>query len=197
MTLSKTTFRQNCLQKLKNASKHNRLYKTSLINKKLLAVLKTKKRVKILFYYPLPMEADIIKVLNILRQNCDIYIPFMVGESFKMVPFRLPLKKKKFGIFEAGNTHLDIKKIDIAIVPAVGVDGNLQRVGFGKGMYDRFFEKLQKRPYIIFTQLEFCYTKEFICDDYDIACDLLITPKKDIGNKNVKRNTTRWWNSHS
>jgi len=197
MTLSKTTFRQNCLQKLKNASKHNRLYKTSLINKKLLAVLKTKKRVKILFYYPLPMEANIIKTLNVLRQNCDIYIPFMVGESFKMVPFRLPLKKKKFGIFEAGNTHLDIKKIDIAIVPAVGVDGNLQRVGFGKGMYDRFFEKLQKRPYIIFTQLEFCYTKEFICDDYDIACDLLITPKKDIGNKNVKRDTTRWWNSHS
>jgi len=197
MTLNKTTFRQNCLQKLKSASKHNRLYKTSLINKKLLAVLKKRKRAKILFYYPLPMEANILKVLNILRQNCDIYIPFMVGESFKMVPFRLPLKKKKFGIFEAGNTYLDIKKIDIAIVPAVGVDGNLQRVGFGKGMYDRFFEKLQKRPYIIFTQLEFCYTKEFICDSYDIACDLLITPRKNIGNKNVKRDTTRWRNCHS
>jgi len=197
MTLSKSTFRQNCLQKLKSASKHNRLYKTSLLNKKLLSVLKKSKRAKILFYYPLPMEANIIKTLNILRQNCDIYIPFMVGESFKMVPFRLPLKKKKFGIFEAGNTYLDIKKIDIAIVPAVGVDGNLQRVGFGKGMYDRFFEKLQKRPYIIFTQLEFCYTKEFICDDYDVACDLLITPKKDIGNKNVKRNTTRWRYCHS
>ena len=197
MTLSKTTFRQNCLNKLKNASKHNKLYKSSLVSKKLLKLLKTKKRQKILFYYPLPMEADILKVLTVLRQNCDIYIPFMVGESFKMVPFRLPLKKKKFGIFEAGNTHLDIKKIDIAIVPTVGVDGNLQRIGFGKGMYDRFFDKLQKRPYIIFTQLEFCYTKEFICDDYDIACDLLITPKKDIGNKNVKRNTTRWRNCHS
>ena len=197
MTLSKTTFRKNCLKKLKNASKHNKLYKSSLVSKKLLKLLKGKKRQKILLYYPLPMEADIIKVIKKLRQNCDIYIPFMVGESFKMVPFRLPLKKKKFGIFEAGNTNLDINKIDIAIVPTVGVDGNLQRIGFGKGMYDRFFEKLKKRPYIIFTQLEFCYTKEFICDDYDIACDLLITPKKDIGNKNVKRNTTRWRNCHS
>lgn len=68
----------------------------------------------------------------------------MQGESFKMVPFRLPLKKKKFGIYEAGNSLRDIKNIDVAIVPVVGVDGNLQRVGFGKGMYDRFFEKLKK-----------------------------------------------------
>ena len=100
----------------------------------------------------------------------------MEGESFKMVPFRLPLKKKKFGIYEAGRSLRDIKKIDIAIVPVVGVDGNLQRVGFGKGMYDRFFAKLKKKPYTLFVQLEFCYTKELICDSYDVSCDLLLTP---------------------
>ncbi|MEA1983698.1 MAG: 5-formyltetrahydrofolate cyclo-ligase [Campylobacterota bacterium] len=197
MTLTKNSFRKNSLKRLKNSHKYNRLYRTSLINKQLLEQINPNKRMKILLYYPLSMEVDIRKVINILRQKCDVYIPFMVGESFKMVPFRLPLHKKKFGIFEAGNTHLDIKKIDIAIVPTVGVDGNLQRVGFGKGMYDRFFEKLQKRPYTIFTQLEFCYTEEFICDEYDIACDLLVTPRKTIGKKNVKRNTTRWRNGHS
>ncbi|MCW8954404.1 MAG: 5-formyltetrahydrofolate cyclo-ligase, partial [Sulfurimonas sp.] len=104
---------------------------------------------------------------------------------FKMVPFRLPLKKKKFGIYEAGNTLRNIKKIDIAIVPIVGVDGRFQRVGFGKGMYDRFFAKLKKRPYIIFIQSEFCYTKEFICDDYDVTCDLIITPNFKIKNKTI------------
>jgi len=181
MTLSKNTFRQNCLKTLKNSPKHNRLYKTALLNKKLLVILKKKKRQKILFYYPLAIEADIVKTLIKLRKYNDIYIPFMVEQSFKMVPFRLPLQRKKFNIFEAGNTNRQIKKIDIAVVPTVGVDGNLQRVGFGKGMYDRFFEKLPKRPYTIFTQLELCYTKELLCDDYDIACDLLITPKKIIG----------------
>ena len=109
----------------------------------------------------------------------------MEGESFKMVPFRLPLKQKKFWVYEAGNTNRNIRKTDIAIVPVVGVDGNLQRIGFGKGMYDRFFEKLKKRPYIIFTQLEFCHTKKFICDDYDIAGDILLTPKKIMTNKNI------------
>jgi 5-formyltetrahydrofolate cyclo-ligase len=183
MTLTKTLFRENCLKKIKELPPHNKYYRTALLNQKLYKVLKGEKRVKILFYVPLAFEADVIKVLKKMKQNCDIYIPFMEGESFKMVPFRLPLNKKKFGIFEAGNTKRKINKIDIAIVPAVGVDGNLQRVGFGKGMYDRFFEKLKKRPYTIFIQPELCYTKEFICDSYDVTCDLLITPTKMVTNK--------------
>jgi len=130
-----------------------------------------------LFYYPLPFEADIRKTLNKMRKNNDVFLPFMQNKSFKVVPFRLPLKKKNFSIYEAGDTKRNINKIDIAIVPVVGVDGKLQRVGFGKGMYDRFFAKLKNKPYTIFIQPEICFTKKYICDDYDITCDLLITPK--------------------
>jgi len=180
MTLTKTILRENALKSLQLNAKRNKKYKSHLVSNKLLQLFKNLKGKKILFYFPLLMEVDILRVLKQLRKNNEIFIPFMVAQSFKMVPFRLPLHKKKFGIYEAGNTVRNIKKIDIAIVPVVGVDGNLQRVGFGKGMYDRFFEKLQKRPYTIFTQLELCYTKELVCDEYDIACDLLITPKKSL-----------------
>ena len=180
MPLTKTIFRQNCLQKMKSLPSYNKLYRNSLLNKRLLRELKSIKNAKILFYYPLNMEVNILKVLTKMRQKNDIFIPFMVGESFKMVPFRLPLKKKKFGIFEAGNTNRNINKIDIAIVPVVGVDGNLQRIGFGRGMYDRFFEKLKKRPYTIFIQQEFCYTREFICDSYDVVGDILLTPTREM-----------------
>jgi len=180
MPLTKTIFRQNCLQKIKSSSYHNKLYRSSLLNKRLLRELSSVRNATILFYYPLAQEANILKVLTIMRQKNDIFIPFMQGESFKMVPFRLPLKQKKFGIFEAGNTLRNINKIDIAIVPVVGVDGNLQRVGFGRGMYDRFFEKLQKRPYTIFIQQEFCHTKEYICDSYDVVGDILLTPTRKM-----------------
>jgi 5-formyltetrahydrofolate cyclo-ligase len=177
MPLTKSIFRENCIKKIKNASAHNKYYRNAMINKRLLKELKNIKGAKVLFYYPLPFEADIRKTLNKMRQNCDIFVPFMQDASFKIVPFRLPLKKKKFNIYEAGNTIRNINKIDIAIVPTVGVDGKLQRIGFGKGMYDRFFEKLKKRPYTIFIQPEVCLTKEYICDHYDIACDLLVTPR--------------------
>lgn len=195
MPLTKAIFREKCLKKIKITSRHDKYYRDSIVNRKLLYKLKYLKNKKILFYYPLPFEADILKTLLLLRKKCDVFVPFMQGESFKMVPFRLPLKEKKFGIFEAGNTIRNINTIDIAIVPAVGVDGNLQRVGFGKGMYDRFFAKLKKRPYTIFIQPDFCYTKEYICDEYDVGCDLLITPKIMLAHKrekNVKRNTARW-----
>ena len=183
MPLTKQIFREKCLKKIKNSQKHNKLYKNHLLNTKLMKEIHSKKHKNILFYYPLDFEADISKTLNYMRKKSNIFVPFMQGESFKMVPFRLPLKKKKFGIFEAGNTIRNIKNIDIAIVPAIGVDGNLQRIGFGKGMYDRFFAKLKKRPYTIFIQPEFCYTKKFICDDYDVASDLLLTPKVRVFTK--------------
>ena len=188
MPLTKAIFRRNCLQKIKSSPLHNRFYKNAKIDAKLLEELvrfKNLKNLKILFYTSLPFEANTAKSIKKLRKKCDIFVPFMEGESFKMVPFRLPLKKKKFGIYEAGRSLRDIKKVDIAIVPVVGVDGNLQRVGFGKGMYDRFFAKLKKRPYTIFIQSEFCYTKELICDEYDITCDLIITPNITVQNKNM------------
>lgn len=105
---------------------------------------------------PLGFEADIRKVTAKMRRKSSVYIPFMVGESFKMVPFRLPLKEKRFGILEAGNTIRNINKVDIVIVPTIGVDVNLQRVGFGKGMYDRFFAKLKK------DHTRFLYNQKFV-----------------------------------
>ena len=184
MTLTKNSFRNKCIEMMKKSQKHNKIYKNALLNKKLLDLItafeKNGKELHILFYYPLPNEANILKSLQLLRKKHKVYIPFMEGKSFKMVPFRLPLHKKKFGILEAGNSLKNIKKIDIAIVPAVGVDGNFQRVGYGKGMYDRFFERLSVKPYTIFVQAELCKTKETLCDIYDISCDVLVTPRKIV-----------------
>ncbi len=180
MTLTKTHFRKKCLEKLKENHSHNKLYRDLQLSKKLLKELSKTKNKSLLFYFPMSFEADIRRVLQHLRRKNNVCLPFMQGQSFKMVTYRLPLQKKKFGIFEAGNSLKNIKKIDIAIVPVLGIDKNLQRIGFGKGMYDRFFAKLQKKPYTIFIQPEICYTQESICDDYDISCDILLSSRKKI-----------------
>lgn len=177
MALTKESFRQECLEKLKNAPGHNQYYKDKLLAKSLLQTLGKIQNKSILFYHPMGHEPDLRKAMLKLRKKNNILLPFMEGESFKMVLFRLPLKQKRFGIFEAGDSLINIKKIDIAIVPVIGVDTRLQRVGFGKGMYDRFFAKLQRKPYTIFVQRDICYTKESICDPYDISCDLLLSSK--------------------
>jgi 5-formyltetrahydrofolate cyclo-ligase len=163
------------MDRMRNRSKNSFVYDKNIINKKLLKELKGVSGKNILLYYPIEFEADIRKSIIQLRKKNNIFIPFMENESFKIVPFRLPLQKKNFDIYEAGNSLKKIKNIDIAIIPVVGVDGNLQRIGFGKGMYDRFFAKLKNRPYTIFIQARICFTKEIVCDHYDVKGDLLIT----------------------
>ena len=99
----------------------------------------------ILLYLPLEFECDVRPLIKRLRSTSRLYVPFMEGVSFKMVPYRLPLKKYKFDISQSGNSLFKHFRIDTAVVPAVGIDDNFKRVGFGKGMYDRFFESLGYR----------------------------------------------------
>ena len=175
MSITKDEFRKNCIKKTKKKIQ-NRVYLNHKVNIKLWKIIKKyRKRKDILVYIPLPFEADIRQSLQKIRKKHNLFVPFMEGKSFKMVSYRLPLKRKKFGILEAGNSYRNIKKIDIAIVPIVGIDKNFKRVGFGKGMYDRFFEKLRKKPYTIFVQLKMCATSQSICDMYDIEGDVLLT----------------------
>ena len=174
MSFTKDALRKKCLQKHKKKSA-NSFYYDAVVNKRLEELLgRFGNRRKILLYIPLGIEANITKTLKKLRKKHTLLVPFMESESFKLVPYRLPLKRKKFGIYEAGNSFRKFKNIDIAVVPAVGIDKDLKRVGFGKGMYDRFFAKLKKRPYTIFVQRKLCYTKESVCDDYDVFADIVI-----------------------
>ena len=176
MSITKDSFRKKCI-KQHQKPRSNTLYLDAKVNEKLLKILKkrAKRGSKILFYIPLTFEADIRKTLQKMRKNHTILVPFMEGKSFKMVPYRLPLKKKKFGIYEAGNCLRKFKNLDIAIVPAVGIDNENKRVGFGKGMYDRFFAKLKNKPYTVFVQRQECRTSQNVCDDHDIVADVVIT----------------------
>jgi len=165
------------MKKLRSASKNAKKYKEHRVNDSLEKILKEINPKSILFYLPLPFELDLRSLLNKNRKIKKCYVLFMVEESFKMVTYRLPLKRGNFGVYEPKNSLLKIKNVDVAIVPVVGVDTDAKRVGFGKGMYDRFFSRLTKKPITIFVQLDECICKEKITDHYDVQADIYITPK--------------------
>ena len=52
------------------------------------------------------------------------------------------LTKNKYGIYEP--TKLNLMNPDIIFVPMVGFDRDLNRLGYGKGYYDRTISKLRK-----------------------------------------------------
>ncbi|MDF1879774.1 5-formyltetrahydrofolate cyclo-ligase [Sulfurimonas sp. MAG313] len=198
MSIDKASFRKLCMKKLKNTSAHNRKYKEYAVQRKLKKVLDEINASSMLFYLPLKTEVNLNKLLQYEKRNIKkCYVPFMVGESFKMVPYRQPLNVGRFGVSEPNNSNKKIKNVDVAIVPVLGVDADARRVGFGKGMYDRFFPTLAKTPITIFVQLEQCLCDEKITDDYDIQADIYITPKEILYRKNnVKSDSSRRWYSH-
>jgi len=176
---SKKAFRSDCLKRLKKTSALGSYAK----DKKILTILYTyivqSNAQNVMLYLPLEIEVNLYPLIQRLRkEKRKLYVPFMEGASFRLVKYRLPLLQKKFGIKEPKDSKQYRKKqIDIAIVPIVGVDVTHRRVGFGKGMYDRFFEKNKKNiKQVVFVARELCYAKEIVTDDYDVRADMILTP---------------------
>ncbi|NQY20992.1 MAG: 5-formyltetrahydrofolate cyclo-ligase [Campylobacteraceae bacterium] len=172
----KSDFRKSCIKRLKFKSRFSKVNTNYIVINKLYKLINSLGCKNILLYLPLKMEVNIMPLIKRLRKEkkVQIYVPYMIGDSFKAVKFRLPLKIKKFGIKEPNNSYLK-NKIDLAIVPVVGIDALYKRIGFGKGMYDRYFYRLKHKPIIVFTQLTYCKSSKVLSNHYDIQADYIVT----------------------
>ena len=177
----KKLFRQKCLKVLKREQKKSSYRKDKDILGILYQLVERDNVQSIMLYIPLSIEVNIYPLINRLRkEQKTIFVPFMEGASFRLVKYRLPLKKKQFGIKEPNNSkQYRVKKLDLAIVPIVGVDESKKRIGFGKGMYDRFFEKEHKNiKKTIFVSRKLCKALDILTDEYDIKADIIVTHRR-------------------
>jgi len=172
--MQKEVFRKQCLHQLKKRMKRSTYAKDKKIQQALYAYIVKQKAMRIMLYLPLKSEVNLYPlILRLRKEKRKLYVPFMEGKSFRVVKYRLPLEKKQFGIKEPKkSTQYREKKIDIAIVPIVGMDVTQRRVGFGKGMYDRFFEKEHHHiAEVLFVARSLCYCHHVITDAYDVKAD--------------------------
>ena len=176
----KNQFRKICKEKLIKKSKKFTLFEEKFLNHFLDKFIQKMDFKQILLYHPLAIEVNLNELAKNLKRNKKrkIYAPFMEGKSFKVVQFRLALKKGKFGIYQNSRGFYQPRELDLLIIPIIGVDRNFKRIGFGKGMYDRFFAKLHKKPIVVFIQKELCFSNRVITNSYDIKADIILTPKK-------------------
>jgi 5-formyltetrahydrofolate cyclo-ligase len=178
--LNKKSFRKDCLKKLRAKMKRNNRVADTKAMVRVDKIVRMRAPRSILFYLPMELEVDLRPLMNRYRKRYNIFVPFIVKESFKMVKYRLPLRRNRYNIFEPPLSHRKIKNVDMIIVPVVGVDGACKRVGFGKGMYDRYFQTLKNRPVVLFVQRQKCLTTEIVTDSYDITADFFVTPEETL-----------------
>ena len=99
----------------------------------------------ILMYYSLPDEVDTHDFINRWCQEKQIVLPVVVGDDLELRHFTTTeeLKTGCFGIAEpTGDLYTDYDRIDLVIVPGVAFDREGNRLGRGKGYYDRLLPKL-------------------------------------------------------
>ena len=135
-------------------------------------------------YYPCNHEIDDLDMLSFLRnKKANISLP-IIRENNQMDFFEWTnkdcLKINKYGIVEP----ISAKKIypDIIFVPLVAYDDDLNRLGYGGGFYDRYFENIAKIKKILKIGLGFSYQeiKKIPINKYDQKLDLIINEKKII-----------------
>ena len=187
--MDKKTFRKICIERAK-ANRNVNTYKLDKdLSNVLYKLIKKEKAKRIMLYIPLKIEVNISSlILRLRKEKKTLLVPFMEGESFSLVKYRLPLSTKQFGVKEPRNINKYKHRIDLAIVPIIGTDNTLRRVGFGKGFYDRFFEKNQKRIHkTLFVGKEYCVSSKIITDDYDVKGEIYLTAKTCYKQRYLKR----------
>jgi len=96
--------------------------------------------------------------------------PLEVGKEFK---------KGKFNIYEPNSDkEFVFENKTIIIIPLIIFDTNCNRIGFGKGYYDRFLSKVKglKIGLGYDFQLRARFKKKF----YDVRLDMIVTEKRIV-----------------
>lgn len=129
-------------------------------------------------------EPDTLRFISYLRSNypnVNVVISKTDFVNNVMINYlwddTLVLQESKWGILEPqGGQRIDESEIDVVLVPLLVADLKGNRVGYGKGFYDRFLSKC--KPSVRKIGISFFDPVEPISDvdEWDIPLDMLVTP---------------------
>ena len=139
--ISKTDLRKQLLEKRKtlNTKKLSELICKKIINYEAYKISKN-----IFAYYPKEFEVDITPLFE--DKSKKWFLPKVNGENLYFFEYKSgdELKTGEFGVKEPVNNEKTNIIPDLIIVPALGVDKNNYRIGYGKGFYDRFLNSFEQ-----------------------------------------------------
>ena len=119
---------------------------------------------------------EIIKRLQSLDKTL-VYPLTTQDEMFAVKNEGAEFVKDKFGV-EIPSKYSIFDSPDVVIVPLVACDENLNRVGFGKGYYDKFLKG--KNCLKIGICHDFQVVEKIEPNEWDIPLDIIITEKRII-----------------
>lgn len=140
---------------------------------------------RILMYHSLPDELCTHAFLKKWASRKHFYLPRVNGVNLEILPYdESRLELGSFHIEEpTGCNTVNPSEIELIIVPAVAYDRSGNRLGRGKGFYDRLL--VNTRATKIGVGYEFQLVDEIPAEPHDQRMDMIITQNSTIVIKNM------------
>jgi len=136
-------------------------------------------------YFSVNNEVSTEKVINhSLSVGKVLFLPAVEdGEMlFRRVASLDDLVTGRFGIMQpsSGCVAVDPEEIDLIVVPGVGFDLSGQRIGYGKGCYDKALHRLEGKGKLTALCYEFQLIDSLAGEQHDVNMDRIITERRII-----------------
>ncbi len=142
-------------------------------------------------YFSNQNEVNLEEVIEyIFKNNKNCFLPVLdqINSKLNFVKYtkNSKLVKNKYNIFEPEYNSQDIidpENLDLILVPLLGFDKNFNRLGMGKGYYDKTFEFLNTnsraaKPKLFGVAYKEQEVENIPVDDFDVKLDDFFTTNK-------------------
>lgn len=142
----------------------------------------------ILLYHSLPDELSTREFLDRWSGRKHFFLPRVNGLNLEILPYdRSKMALGAFHIEEPqGDETADISQIEMVVVPAVAYDRRGNRVGRGKGYYDRLLAETKATKVGVGYDFQLL-DEEIPAEPHDVAVDMVITESRRLVIHHLKR----------
>lgn len=121
-------------------------------------------------------EISTANLLEKLSQRTTVALPRITGDDMQFFAYRGELKSGKFGIGEPATEELiSPAEIDVMIIPARALTPQGERLGRGKGFYDKYLSHNDFRAYTIGIGYTCQLFDSLPTEEHDHRVDLVVT----------------------
>ncbi len=181
---TKTTIREKTLNLLRNQKEEDRLEKSLVILERFFEVPEFQSSKTILFYASFDGEVETFEMMKRAQKfGKKIALPVIELSGREIRPALVTkleedLEEGPYGIKQPRHDRaefLDLKEIDLCVVPGVAFDKKNHRLGRGKGFYDRFLKNLPRDTPRVGLAFDFQIVDCLPHQDHDIPVSRVIT----------------------
>ena len=177
--ISKKELRAVCREKRKDIS--NKKEKSRAIVARILEIPEVRAADKLFLFYPLKGEIDLLSLADYAKETGKkIAFPLCEDKEGTMrfceVGSLDELESGSFDIREPStNTPEILPQNAVIFLPALAIDKQGYRLGYGKGYYDRYLAKYADlKPFTVGVVYKELFFDEMPHNEYDVPCDAVV-----------------------